>query len=96
MFARLGIRGYRLARRLVIALIGGTVMLGGIIMLLTPGPGLAAIALGLAILALEFAWAKIWLDRLKARLNREQLGSLLEKAHGLGRGWLLPRSRPRR
>lgn len=96
MFAGLGIRGYRLARRLAIALIGGTVMLGGITMLLTPGPGLAAIALGLAILALEFAWAKIWLDRLKARLNREQLGSLLERTRGLGTGWLLPRSRPRR
>lgn len=40
MIAKLGMEGYRLARRLVIAVIGGTVVLAGVIMLVTPGPGL--------------------------------------------------------
>ena len=59
MIAKLGMEGYRLARRLVIAVIGGTVVLAGVIMLVTPGPGLVVIPIGLAILALEFAWARI-------------------------------------
>jgi tellurite resistance protein TerC len=62
---RLGAVSYKLARRIVIAVIGGTILLGGIIMLVTPGPGVAVIVLGLAILAIEFTWAKLWLDKVK-------------------------------
>lgn len=83
MFAELGRRGYQLARRIVIAVIGGTVVLAGVIMLVTPGPGLVVIPFGLAILALEFAWAKLWLKRLKSRLTKEQLNGLLEKTRSL-------------
>lgn len=79
MFAELGRRGYQLARRIVVAVIGGTVVLAGVVMLVTPGPGLVVIPLGLAILALEFAWAKLWLERLKSRLTKEQLNGLLER-----------------
>lgn len=56
---------YRLGRQIVVAIIGGTLLLGGVIMLVTPGPGLAFMLAGLAILALEFAWARIWLGKLK-------------------------------
>jgi hypothetical protein len=56
---------YRLARQIVIAVIGGTLLLGGVIMLVTPGPGIALMLAGLAILAVEFAWARIWLRRLR-------------------------------
>ena len=56
---------YRLGRQIVIAVIGGTLLLGGVIMLVTPGPGLALMLAGLAILAVEFAWARIWLRKLK-------------------------------
>jgi hypothetical protein len=33
------------------------------VMLVTPGPGIPVIILGLAMLALEFAWAERWLER---------------------------------
>ena len=56
---------YRLGRQIVIAVIGGTLLLGGIVMLVTPGPGIALMLAGLAILAIEFAWARIWLRKLK-------------------------------
>ena len=56
---------YRLGRQIVIAVIGGTLLLGGVIMLVTPGPGLAAMLAGLAVLAIEFAWARIWLKKLR-------------------------------
>jgi uncharacterized protein (TIGR02611 family) len=45
---------------------GGFVLLvGGAIMLVTPGPGWLAIAGGLAVLASEFRWAERLLNRLK-------------------------------
>ncbi|HXV14051.1 MAG TPA: PGPGW domain-containing protein [Candidatus Krumholzibacteria bacterium] len=56
---------YRTARRIVIAVIGVTVVLLGIAMLVLPGPGLLTIVGGLAILGLEFAFAKRWLARIK-------------------------------
>jgi len=96
MIAKLGMEGYRLARRLVIAMIGGTVVLAGVIMLVTPGPGLVVIPIGLAILALEFAWARIWLERLKSRLTKEQINGFLEKTRSLGSGLPLSRSKPDR
>jgi len=53
-------------RRLVRIVVGFTVLLAGIVMLVTPGPGLVAIAAGLAMLA-EFAWARWLLNKLKER-----------------------------
>lgn len=71
MIRRFGEITYKLARRIVVAVIGGTVLVGGIIMLVTPGPGLAIVLLGLAILAIEFAWAKLWLDKVRHSVTRE-------------------------
>ena len=57
---------YRHARRVVIAVVGGSVVLIGIAMLVLPGPAFVVIPLGLGILAIEFAWARHWLERVKA------------------------------
>ncbi len=84
MFAELGQRGYKLARRIAIAVIGGTVVLVGVVMLVTPGPGLVFIPAGLAILALEFAWARTWLKRIKATMTREQINGYLAQTRKLG------------
>ena len=54
------------ARRFCVALIGGTVLLIGVIMLVTPGPAFLVIPAGLAILAIEFRFAAVWLGRLKS------------------------------
>lgn len=84
MIAELSRQGYRIARRITIAVIGGTVVLLGVVMLVTPGPALVVIPLGLAILALEFAWAKHWLHRLRSSMSKEQLNGLLEKTRKFG------------
>jgi len=44
--------------RAAFAATGFTVTLAGLVMLITPGPALAVIPAGLAMLALEFAWAE--------------------------------------
>jgi uncharacterized protein (TIGR02611 family) len=50
--------------------IGTAVLIGGLIMMVTPGPGLVGTVVGLAILATEFAWAQRALHRAKAAADR--------------------------
>ncbi len=56
---------YRTFRKVGIFILGGTVLLIGIALLVLPGPAFIVIPSGLAILAIEFAWAKRWLDKVK-------------------------------
>lgn len=58
---------WRSSRRVLIIAAGGALLLGGIAMLVLPGPGLLVIIAGLAVLAREFVWAERALDRAKAR-----------------------------
>ena len=62
---------YRVARRIVITLVGVSVLLVGVIMLVTPGPAFVVIPVGLAILGLEFAWARRWLQKVRERVSEE-------------------------
>ncbi len=62
---RIARHGLRYARGVVIAVIGGTVLLLGIAMIFTPGPGLLVILAGLGILATEFVWARRLLQHTK-------------------------------
>ncbi len=56
---------YKAARRLVVSIIGGTVLIFGIILFFTPGPAMLVIPIGLAILATEYLWAKRLLHKVK-------------------------------
>ena len=62
-------------RKLVVAVIGGTVLLLGIALIVLPGPAFIVIPVGLAILATEFAWARRTLkstrDFVSRRKNRK-------------------------
>ena len=57
------------AKRLITVVFGFTILLVGIIMLVTPGPGIAAIILGLALLGTEFLWAKKLMKRFNHHAN---------------------------
>ncbi len=56
--------------RLSVAALGLAVLTVGIVLLVTPGPGLLVIIAGLAILAHEFSWAATALDKAKARAEQ--------------------------
>lgn len=56
---------YKWARRIVISVMGGTVVLAGVAMIVLPGPALVVIPIGLGILGVEFAWARRWLKRIR-------------------------------
>jgi uncharacterized protein (TIGR02611 family) len=60
----------RQARRLVVIVVGFTVLLIGVAMLVLPGPAVVVIPLGLAILATEFVWAGRLLNRLRQAAGR--------------------------
>ena len=55
----------RHARRLIVLVVGSTVLLLGIVLLVTPGPAFVVIPIGLAILSIEFAWARSLLRRVR-------------------------------
>jgi uncharacterized protein (TIGR02611 family) len=61
---------YTTGRRIVIAVVGASVLLLGIVMIVTPGPALVVIPLGLAILAMEFVWARHWLHKLRGMISQ--------------------------
>ena len=54
---------------------GFLLLIAGAAMLVLPGPGWVTIAIGLALLANDFPWARRWLDRLKttARETRDRV-----------------------
>jgi uncharacterized protein (TIGR02611 family) len=59
---------YRMAKRIAIGVVGGTVLIAGIILAVMPiVPGWPAIFVGLGILSIEFAWARIWLKKAKEK-----------------------------
>jgi len=58
-------------RKLIIAIIGGTVLLLGVGLIVLPGPAFIVIPIGLAILATEFAWARRAVARAKAMVGKK-------------------------
>ena len=67
---------YKAARRIAISVVGATIVLLGVVMLVTPGPGLVVIPVGLAILSIEFAWARHWLRKMRESISRAGAGVL--------------------
>ncbi len=55
----------RQLKKLVILVLGGSVVLIGVVMILTPGPAVLVSPAGLAILAVEFVWARRLLKKTK-------------------------------
>lgn len=57
-------------KRVVTAVVGSTVLAIGLVLVVLPGPAFLVIPAGLAILAIEFAWARRWLRSARALLRR--------------------------
>jgi len=65
-------KSLRAVKRIIVAIIGFTVLIIGMAMILLPGPAFIVIPLGLAILATEFVWAGKLLKRIKNTLRRQK------------------------
>lgn len=57
-------------RRLVVFVVGVSVVVVGLILVPLPGPGWAIVFAGFAILATEFTWAEVVLTKAKRQLAR--------------------------
>lgn len=71
---------YKAARRIVVGVVGATVLAIGVVMLVTPGPALVVIPVGLAILSIEFTWARAWLRRLRESISNRTSNNLDARA----------------
>lgn len=69
------------ARKIVVAVIGTTVLVAGFAMLVLPGPAFLVIPAGLAILATEFVWARRLLRKAKRKV-REIRNGMGSKSNG--------------
>jgi uncharacterized protein (TIGR02611 family) len=58
------------AKKTLVGIVGGIVLLTGIAMIVLPGPAFLVIPAGLAILATEFVWAQQLKERVKDRFER--------------------------
>ena len=57
----------RHARRLIILVVGGTLVLVGLALIFLPGPAIVVIPAGLTILGTEFAWARRLLKKVRQK-----------------------------
>ena len=71
---------YKAARRIVVGVVGATVLLLGVVMIVTPGPAIVVIPVGLAILSIEFTWARHWLKRLRESISTRNNNDLGRRA----------------
>jgi uncharacterized protein (TIGR02611 family) len=67
------------AKRYLKIIAGFSLLVLGIAMVVTPGPGSLTILLALGVLAAEFVWARRLLDRLKDQGERLR-GTLFQRA----------------
>ena len=62
----------RRAKRVIRIVFGFSILALGLVMILTPGPGLLTIFIALGVLGAEFVWARRLLDKLKQQKTRLQ------------------------
>jgi len=62
-----------MARRVVVAVFGFSVLAFGVALIVLPGPAILVIPLGLAILATEFLWARKLLLPIRKFLRRSRV-----------------------
>lgn len=71
---------YKIARRIAVAVVGSTVLAVGIALIVLPGPAIIVIPVGLAILGAEFAWARLWLKKIRQSISGQTAESRAARA----------------
>ena len=70
----------KILRRILVGVIGGTIVLIGIALLVLPGPAFIVIPLGLLVLGSEFAWARRLLRRAREMIGQPRAERVEETA----------------
>jgi hypothetical protein len=64
--------GMAVVRRSIVTIVGLLIVLGGIALMVLPGPGILLVVVGLAVLATEYAWARDLLGTAKEKAVKAQ------------------------
>jgi uncharacterized protein (TIGR02611 family) len=85
---------WRSSKRAAVFVLGLALLTVGLVMFVTPGPGIVLVVAGLAVLATEFAWAEHLLD--KAKQQAARAGQSAQRVPGVSQataaaGKLVPR-----
>lgn len=59
-------------KKIIVGVVGGTILAIGLALLVLPGPAFVVIPIGLAVLATEFVWARRWLKRARGMVNQRK------------------------
>lgn len=62
----------RQTKRVILIVVGFTILLLGIVMIVLPGPAIIVIPLGLGVLATELLWARTLLHKLTSRFQKRK------------------------
>ena len=71
---------YKVVKRLVVTVVGISVLLVGLVLIFIPGPAILVVPLGLAILSVEYAWARNWLKRIREKISAKNVAGHAERA----------------
>jgi uncharacterized protein (TIGR02611 family) len=66
------LRTFRGIKKLIVGIVGFTILFIGIILIFVPGPELIVIPIGLAVLASEFMWARNLLVKFKDKFKKKR------------------------
>jgi uncharacterized protein (TIGR02611 family) len=72
--------------RIAFGIVGALILIGGLVMLVTPGPAFVLIPIGLAMLSLEFVWAERLLEKslVQAQIAQEKAAQATRRQRILG------------
>ena len=69
------LKTFKRIKRIIVAVIGFSILALGIVLIVLPGPAFIIIPVGLAVLATEFVWAKKLLEKVKSKIKRRPKSS---------------------
>lgn len=82
----------RNSKRVAVTVVGVVLVVGGLALLVLPGPGIVVVVLGFAVLGTEYAWAKAGLEKTKkmadaaGRRTKHGATTLKRKVTGSSKG----------
>ena len=80
--SKLSSKRFGKARKIIVLVVGGLLVLLGVVLIFIPGPAFVVIPAGLALLATEFEWARTLLKKFREwlRLIREKYRAMRGKS----------------
>lgn len=64
------LKNIRQVKKMIIGVLGFTILSIGLAMIVLPGPAIIVVPAGLGVLATEFVWARRLLKKVKQKLNK--------------------------